>query len=221
MALFGRVLACTHGYSYQRDGDGYDEDILLNPFVALIEVRSRKNGTPRFIVYGANIFDQPTDPFEERYPENAYTECSSLESGQRIFRSYCRGLVPCFSPAPLGFYKFMVSQGVFFREKPDVTFSYFPRWVKAGKKVGRRRHERPVRVLQVTFGDDRSLLAVHQQTLAHKRTYLTKHKRGLSHEVQEALISEITLLEKEVANIRGVLRVMLKKPKIKEDLQWI
>lgn len=186
MALFGRVCKCittVNGAS----------------FVALIEVRSRKNGKPRFLVYRASFnLSVSNDGITKELPEYIFTECIDIKDAQQIFGEYRRGVIHYFRPAPYGFYRFMVRREIFKRDKADTVIDFFPRWITEGKRSGRRKEARAPKQLQLEFGNLFTILSLRQRELSRRRNLLTAYSEGLSPEECNELNEEIAFMAQEV-----------------------
>ncbi|MBI5400500.1 MAG: hypothetical protein HZB12_00055 [Candidatus Yonathbacteria bacterium] len=193
MALFGSV--CKYLMRANRDS-----------FIALIEVRSRKNGKPRLIVYGAFCL-LPSFSVEDGEPEDPqfiYTECIDMRNAEVVFGEYRRGVISRFSHAPHGFRRFM---DCWVRDIETETFFYFPRWTKKGKKSGQRRGVKvPKTLLQLEFGNPHQILALRQRELMVAQNLLRNNGVWMSHEEKCTMDTEIAYLEREVKIARLTLK---------------
>lgn len=201
MALFGRILE-------------YVASVNANSFVVWIEVRSRKNGKARFIIYKGCIpaIERENDESIEGYRgEHIFTECANIDDAIVVWGEYRRGVISCFNPAPWGFYLFVDQTRILRGKNPDLIFRFFPRWVQCGKRVGRRREDKKPKVLKLKFGDPHCILSVKQRELSRKQNHYRKYFGRLSQSEADLLASEIAVLKQDVRIARQVLRAHIKR----------
>lgn len=183
MALFAHI--CKHFSS-----------INGTTFIATIEVLSRKNGKPQFLVYGAFCSLPPLFETDEVSEADTFifTECADMRNADVVFNQYYRGFISRFSTAPHGFQRFVERWKKQRELEIEMIFDYFPRWISEGKKAGRRRVAKKPKYVSMVFGEPKTILALRQRELSHAQNKLNHPMDLLTEdEIEEARVNIDTL----------------------------